>query len=200
MTKIKFFLYLIATLLANFIFSLSINNNIFTEIDVIGNDEYEIYSIVLLQTIVLPPNPKLFVINQLTSDQIKLDNSRIAYFEERTTEKLDMTTIDDFNKKNAKTYKLENKFSIPQRVVLISMQELKKIFRDGKGWERFYKKFPDASGTTEVSRVGFNKDRTQAILYIGRQSDWLAGAGYLVPLLKEGGKWVVKKEVLVWIS
>lgn len=60
-------------------------------------------------------------------------------------------------------------------------------------------KFPDAKAVVELSRVGFNADQTQALVY--RSTFWgpLAAVGELVLLTKTDG-WTITATAIVWIS
>lgn len=51
-----------------------------------------------------------------------------------------------------------------------------------------------------LSRVGFNSDRTRALVYVGNQSHWLTGAGFYLVLVKTKGGWSVEHEFMSWIS
>jgi len=84
--------------------------------------------------------------------------------------------------------------------LLISETETGKIFSGEDGWNRFYKEYRGAQGIMMLSRVGFDRNKNEALVYIGNQSDWLAGVGYYVLLRKESGKWVVKDQLMAWIS
>lgn len=44
-------------------------------------------------------------------------------------------------------------------------------------WEYFHLQHPGAFELVEFSRVGFNKDRTQALVYTGSCMNWHAGGG-----------------------
>jgi hypothetical protein len=49
--------------------------------------------------------------------------------------------------------------------------------------------------------VGFNPERDQAFLYIGRGCGGLCGEGYYVLLAKNGGgAWSVKYKDILWVS
>lgn len=79
--------------------------------------------------------------------------------------------------------------------------EVNEIFSDpNAGWDFFYKKYPDSQGITTLSRVGFNIDKTKALVYFGTQSDGLAGTGYYVILQKEINRWKIVKKQMLWIS
>jgi len=67
-------------------------------------------------------------------------------------------------------------------------------------WDGFYESFPKYVGLTRVSRVGFNEDRTQALLYIGRQTHWLSGLGVVYFLVRAAGQWNIETRITVWIS
>jgi len=43
------------------------------------------------------------------------------------------------------------------------------------GWDGFYKRFQDSGGFIIVSAVGFNADKTQAIVYSGSSCGMLCG-------------------------
>ncbi len=169
----------------------------------IPNDEYEVISH-FIQQIKYPNGSKLVIQQQTVEKKFGYDAfimlGNISTFEYYNKIKLDTAMVDDFKNKNAKTYKLENKFSIPQSVVLISNKELQNIFRDNMGWLRFYMKYPTSRGLIEIDRVGFNDNKTQALLQFGHQDDWLAGRSDLFFLTKDEGKWIIKANYIVWRS
>ncbi len=173
--------------------------------DIIPNIEYEVYSSVISSIISSDfshTSVNKIVINQLTSNQTICYNSYYDCFQNFKNYSLnnDSMLVDDFKNKNAKAYKLENKFSIPQTVILISSDELNKIFQNEKGWDSFYEKYPNSSGVISISRVGFNRNQTQAILGFSYQAGMLWGKGYRIFLTKDEGKWMVKEQGLMWVS
>ncbi len=193
----KIGLLLIVVILSNIIYGYFININNDSEIislndsEIIPNDEYEVISSFFMTHGTYLQSEK-HVVRQLTRNDRVGDNG-FNEFENYTKIKLDASLIDDFKKKNANKYKLENKFSIPLKVVLISEKKSKDIFRDDVGWLRFYMKYPDSpSGIHEISRVGFNDNKTQALLYKGFYVNWYAAQGNLILLTKENGKWIIK--------
>lgn len=58
------------------------------------------------------------------------------------------------------------------------------------GWKTFYAKYPDSGGYFEVSRIGFNADRTLALVYAGNYCGSLCGRGSYYFYGKVNGKWV----------
>lgn len=86
------------------------------------------------------------------------------------------------------------------KVTAISDQEVKEIF-EGKGqWQEFYKRYPNSQGVSVLSRVAYNAEKTQALLYVGTMSNMLAGEGELVLFEKQGSDWKIKHHGIVWVS
>jgi len=113
---------------------------------------------------------------------------------------LEQETIDDFKNKNKESYSLKEDMDIGVDYLLISEEEIENIFQSATGWDDFYEKYPNSQGTMTLSKVGFNSEKDQALVYVGNQSHWLAGAGYYVLLVKENGDWIVKESIMTWIS
>ena len=57
------------------------------------------------------------------------------------------------------------------------------------GWKNFYSKFPDSGGFITMSAVGFNVDKTVAVVYVGHRCGSLCGGGRYHFLQKTNGKW-----------
>ena len=169
------------------------------ESDIIPISEYEVYSSVILSRNYSQEVNRI-VIQQLTNNQTWCANYDCFQNFKNFSLKKDSMLVNDFKNKNAKAYNLENKFSIPQTVILISEEELNEIFQNAKGWDAFYEKYPNSSGVIQISRVGFNSNQTQAILYFGYQREPLWGEGYLIFLTKDEGKWIFKEQVGLWVS
>lgn len=167
--------------------------------DIIPNEEYEVFSTVIRED--YPESATQLTIKEFTSKNFGVlnsnDNSSVSifrYFENMTQVELNAAMVNDFKNKNSKTYKLDNKFSFHQNVVFIPWPDI--CCPD----EAFYKEYPGSKGLVEISRAGFNNNRTQAILYYGKMSGKLAGGGNLYSLAKEEGKWKVIHVVKIWVS
>lgn len=180
------------------------------DIDTISNDEYEVYSAVLLQSRNLLSSDQ-FVIEQFTSGlyltpkpSLMESETTLAFRTTGLEMKQRSSIIKDFILKNTKKYSLENRFSPSLRIVFISKQERSEIFSAtkafGEGWSEFSKKYPHSKGFIQFSRVGFNTDRDQAIVYCGESTGSLSGAGHIVLLVKEKNKWILTTELRLWIA
>jgi len=163
-------------------------------------EEYAVYS-ALIKKMYLTGRVKLLVIEDHTGVGLlsKDDEQGNKYLRENLPG-LQEETFADFKAKNAEAYPLKPTFNLGVKMVLVSGPEIKEIFKEKNGWDNFYAKYPGSQGLMTLSRVGFNREMTQALVYIGNQSHWLAGAGYCVVLAKKDGAWTVEKQVMVWIS
>ena len=127
-------------------------------------------------------------------------------FTETVSEKMqsaETSTIENYLERNKISEKIGIHTIVGGKYLLVGKAELAGVFRKGEidmGWTRFYKKYPDSSGLIFLSKVGFNPDRTQAMLYAGRQCGGLCGSGSYLLLNKRNGKWVVEKDMGLWVS
>ncbi|HEX8566604.1 MAG TPA: hypothetical protein VF648_13240 [Pyrinomonadaceae bacterium] len=113
-------------------------------------------------------------------------------------------TVDDFSSRNQKSATLTNKFDLNVKINFVG-EEINKLFENnavgGKdGWKIFNKKYPNANGIIEVSRVGFNKSKTQALISLGQSCGWLCGNGSFRLLTKKNNKWEIENTYTTWNS
>ena len=59
---------------------------------------------------------------------------------------------------------------------------------------------PESDGTLRLSRVGLDRDVTQAVLYAGQQFDWNIGSGGSCLFAKFEGEWTEAGRVGSWLS
>ena len=110
-------------------------------------------------------------------------------------------TVDSFRTRNDAAYPIRPDMDLGSPYSLLTQAARNQIFSQNQsGWEVFYNRHPQAPGITTLSRVGFNATFDQALVYIGTQSNWLAGAGYYILLKKDAGSWSIDQQVMVWIS
>lgn len=113
---------------------------------------------------------------------------------------VDNRTIVDFAHKCTESIPLEPRFTLPAKLVLVSHKDLLFPFDNGDYWSAFYERYPNSQGIIEVSRVGFNPKRNQALLCLSQGCGDLCGAGYYVLLAKDRDGWSVKHKVTQWVS
>jgi hypothetical protein len=85
-------------------------------------------------------------------------------------------------------------------VVFMSPQEKDELFSKGSGWKDFAQKYPNATGFTIVSAIGFDTSHRQALVYVGNSCGILCGTGYVVLLEKKKDKWIAAKTAKIWIA
>ena len=104
--------------------------------------------------------------------------------------------IDNFLELNALPWQLQKHFDINRHYELLADEELKTTFRNGMnglpsmgGWRTFYERHPDSDGWIELSAVGFNADKTIAVVYMGYYCGEGCRGGEFRALEKKDGKW-----------
>jgi hypothetical protein len=109
-------------------------------------------------------------------------------------------TLDSFLTRNAQPSQLSPEMQLGVDYILISSDELLQITRQPDWGNVLREKFPNSSGYTMLSRVGFNNALDQAVVYVGNMAGPLMGAGYYYLLEKKNGEWRIRQQVMVWIS
>jgi hypothetical protein len=98
--------------------------------------------------------------------------------------------ISDFDRLENKSWLLQRRFEIAKPYILVSSDTVRQVFRQlPGGWDNFYKRYPDSGGYLTLSPVGFNKDKTQAIVHTGSSCGGLCGRWGFHLLEKVQGKW-----------
>lgn len=167
-------------------------------------DEYSVYTS-LLQQEFIAKRTKEIVIRKQTDVENFSDDKSPAYLTE-SLPSLEKQTFEDFGSRNKKFAELTEKFNLKVKVNIVG-EEIDRIFRKGRqrnskvdGWEAFHKKYPTAGAIITLSRVGFNGDKTQALMFIAHGCSWLCGEGNYVLLVKKDGNWKIEKKLMAWIS
>lgn len=165
-------------------------------------EEYAVYEAVI-ESLYLTEDIELIVIKNWTATNVspgKSSDTEAEYIREKLGTAIESETLNDYSAKNKQSYQLDQDISLDVPYVLLSEAELTKIFEREGGWDRFYEIYPNSQGIMTLSRVGFNTQIDQALVYIGNQADYLAGRGYYVLLTKKGDVWTVNNMILARIS
>jgi hypothetical protein len=169
--------------------------------DDISMDEYAVYSDFYNNGISEVDSlsiDKLVFIDSTTT-RYKLSDDELKYLESNFGLTLSESLVEDFRQKNFRTYKINPFFDLEIDYVLISQNELNMLF-EKDGWAAFYEEYPNSQGITNLSRVGFNHEKSEALFYVGTQSAGLSGIGYFIYLKKENGIWNEYKSKDMWVS
>ena len=83
---------------------------------------------------------------------------------------------------------------------LVDIADIALQVKNAKAWRKFMTKHANTPGIIIVSRIGFNRDRDQAVVYSGMSCGPLCGQGEFTWLTKHDGVWGVESSNVVWIS
>lgn len=96
--------------------------------------------------------------------------------------------ISDYLRLNKKPWLLQPRLSSEAPYEFMTADEFKTTLDHG-GWDGFYIQHPKSGGLIELSAVGFNHDKTVAVVYMGHSCGMLCGGGAFHVLEKKDGKW-----------
>jgi hypothetical protein len=91
---------------------------------------------------------------------------------------------------------LENRFAIQKSFQIVGSSELEVAFHSTvphvrtDGWEGFRQNFPNSTSYLILSAVGFNPQRTIAVVFVDYRCGGLCGSARYYVLQKRAGDWV----------
>ena len=105
--------------------------------------------------------------------------------------------ITDYNRLSKSQWALQKLFLLKGKYELLSPDSLKSIFEHrpssyetlNDNWKHFYKSYPGSGGVITLSVVGFNSDRTVAVVWAGVGCGSLCGEWQWHLLEKKDGTW-----------
>jgi hypothetical protein len=103
------------------------------------------------------------------------------------------TALDDYSKVNAKRWLLQRSFTLARPYALVTRDEIKAMFpskTEGVMEEQWI----------QLSAVGFNADKTVAVVYMAHFCGEECGDGKPFVLQKHDGKWKVLTWFQCWVS
>jgi hypothetical protein len=103
----------------------------------------------------------------------------------------------DFKQKDKSTCSIEP-FPSASGVRFISKTEAETIFK--VGWTEFHKRYGKGASRLQFSRVGFNVEKTLALLHVSSGIGPMAAGGVLYLFERKAGKWVVKTSIQTWTT
>ncbi len=164
------------------------------------SDECAVYNALIKDMYVDARTKLIAIIDHTAHDSLGPEKEKTLEHVARNLTGIQKQTLDDFVVQNQRSYALTCSFNFGIEYKLINREAMTRFFGEGNRWNEFYTKYPDSQGRMGLSRVGFNQERTQALVYVGNQRHFLVGAGYCVLLVKENGIWAIKDKVMIWIS
>lgn len=159
-------------------------------------EEYEVYKVLLgdgYQSVV----SKFTVVDELNL-VLKTRKRELAVVQSETRK--------NYNRRNQRSFELQNIFGIKPNVKLVVGEDVSSFFEMARKNElaaenAFYEKFGSRT-LTYLSRVGFNRNKDQALVSYTSNTG-LCGTcstNYVFVLSKQNGAWKIEKKVMGWIS
>jgi len=109
-------------------------------------------------------------------------------------------TLDHFTERNRQPGQLSPNMDLGVDYILINTQELAKLTRQPNWREVLNEQYPNAGGYLVFSRVGFNHTLDQALIYVaGIAGPWMGSGSYYL-MEKKDGEWIIKEQIMAWIS
>ncbi len=141
-------------------------------------EEYGIYKIVI-EDVCQPVEPMPILNKTVANDLHDPEADKPYDYVRLKLTNLDKETLADFIANNRERQELDYKIDLTHGNVLVSDADAEKV--------------PSYPGYAEISRVGFDTERKQALVYCGHR--WklsgLQGQGYYVLLAKRDGVWTI---------
>lgn len=154
----------------------------------ITDEEYAVYS-ALINSTFLHPKTDLAIIQAHT----EFDRESVDIPQEFK---------DDLLPKIQRSETFERRFDLRVQYVLLDHDQIENLFKKdlGRGWERYWKQYPNATGFLGFSRVGFDRAHNKAYVYARETCGGLCGEGYSFVLEKVNGSWQVKEKKHLWVA
>ncbi len=118
----------------------------------------------------------------------------------RFLSRLSPETKQDWTERNKEHALLPSPCHLAPDCVVFDIAEIAPLVKSDRAWRGFMKKHANSPGVVVVSRIGFNRDHTEAIVYVGRACGTICGEGEYARLIKSNGAWAVDDHTVVWLS
>lgn len=146
---------------------------------------YEIYSTILLsEWAVRVAKAKTLVIRAETDAKFQM-----CLKPDDESKKIIGSAISNYLEVNKKIWLIQEKFTLEIPYKIVSGETIKSMV-EKNNWEEFYNRYPNSGGYIGLSAVGFNEDKTIAVVYVAHSCGQLCGGGRYHVLRKKDGKWV----------
>lgn len=168
----------------------------------VTSEEHVVYETVI-KSLYVTEGIKLVVIKDHTATDASPSKSleaQVKYIRESLGAAIEAETLNDYKLNNRRAWELDRHLSLDVQYALLGEAEFSGIFKKGRGWRKFYRTYPNSQGLMTLSRVGFDAEMKQALVYVGNQSDYSAGEGYYVFLAKEGDVWSIQSLLVAWTT
>ena len=160
-------------------------------------EEYAVYSALLANA----QNGNALLVQNRTESSYRYDGSgdEAKYIKENLPSETSEETLNDFKQIDRQQKELNQRFVVNRTYILVTQEERHNGFANRAGRDAFFQKYPGARDVILLSRVGFNKNLDEALVYSWRYCGGLCGGGGFYLLRKQNGVWSIKQNK-TWIS
>jgi len=160
---------------------------------ILSQDEYTLYRLVLNK--IKPQGQQKVLVSDSTLFEDFTD--RLDNIYEQIPE-LSPETVQNYFLKNQKKGIIGRLPFVNKKFLLVKWDNTKKVYVDANN-HSYNLKDSCIYGIISLSYIGFNDSKTQAVVSVVDYGAPLVAVSYLVFFVKEK-EWVIKKEILLWIS
>jgi hypothetical protein len=156
------------------------------------NEEYAVYNALLESNFKGDDINQILIIDHTQVNNPGLLEKDLTEFQENIP--LAPELVASFKERNQQSYPLNPVLDFGLEYQLLTQEEVDELrpLDEASGWELLYEKYPNSYGFVYLSRVGFNADLSQALVYISASHyEWpIEGSYYL--MTRNDGRWEVK--------
>jgi len=166
-----------------------------------GEDENAVYAALLNEKYITFTTKSLLIMERTAANPslaTELDREDIMGM----LSPVSTSTVDAFKEHNRNPQSIEGRLDLKVKYSFLQDNDLDEFFKGdlNKGWDEFYKKYPDSTGYIRLSRVAFDPGRSEALVYVEHGCGPLCGTGCYILLSKLEKGWTVSKIALLWVS
>jgi hypothetical protein len=165
-------------------------------------EEYAVYSTLLIQLYKGGHSDRVLIRDHTSVGSFEY-KSRPAVLDEirQQIPRMRDETLFSFLDANEYSHPFDNRLRLPGASRFVDAQQIEGYFSEGGGgWQAFNRDYPHWGGFITFSKVGFNRDMDQALIYFSSVCGDTCGAGEFVFLVKEGAVWRIKGTAVSWVS
>jgi hypothetical protein len=155
-------------------------------------EEYAVYNDLLEAQFKGDGLDQVLIIDHTRVNSTKLMEQDLAQFQENTP--LAPELVASFSERNQQPYQLKPDLDFGVKYQLLTQEEVDELrpLDEASGWKLLYEKYPNSYGFVYLSRVGFNADFSEALIYTEsfHYDQPIKGGYYLMG--KQDGHWVVE--------
>jgi hypothetical protein len=165
-------------------------------------EEYAVYSTLLMQLYKGGHSDRVLIRDHTSVDGFDYkSHDNVLEETRRQLPVMQGETFFSFIDANEYSHPFDNRLRLPGASRFVNAQQIEGYFSEGGGgWNAFNRDYPHWGGFITFSKVGFNRDMNQALVYFSSVCGDTCGAGELVFLVKEGVVWRIKGTAVNWIS